>query len=31
MFILIVLGWFYLVALLILAGAVLNALRVGSG
>jgi YihY family inner membrane protein len=30
-FILIVLGWFYLVALLILAGAVLNALRVGSG
>jgi YihY family inner membrane protein len=30
-FVLIVLGWFYLLALIILAGAVVNALRVGAG
>jgi membrane protein len=30
-FVLIVLGWFYLVALIILAGAVVNALRLGRG
>jgi membrane protein len=30
-FVLIVLGWFYLLAVIILAGAVINALRVGAG
>jgi YihY family inner membrane protein len=30
-FVLIVLGWFYLLALIILAGAVVNSLRIGAG